>query len=118
MKLWLNTLRPTRLGMLTAGPTEREQRIVDEHFEYWQTLVQAGAALLVGRTQDAGAQTQGICVFEAPDEASAIALCQADPTVREGVMTSTVQPYGIALLADGAHWSRHSPHPAVMSSAG
>jgi len=48
-------------------------------------------------------------VFEAPDEASAVALCHADPTVREGVMTSTVQPYRIALLADREHWSRHAP---------
>jgi uncharacterized protein YciI len=109
MMLWLNTLRPTRLEMLTDGPTEREQRIVGEHFDYWQALVAKGDALLVGRTQDTGAHTVGISVFEAPDEASAIALCQADPTVREGVMTSAVQPYRIALLADRVHWSRHAP---------
>lgn len=109
MMLWLNTLRPTRLEMLTAGPTEREQRIVGEHFEYWQALAAQGTALLVGRTQDAGAQTVGLSPFEAPDEASAVALCQTDPTVSEGVMTSTVQPYRVALLADRNHWSRHTP---------
>lgn len=109
MQLWLNTLRPTRLAMLTAGPTEREQRIVDEHFDYWQALAAQGTALLVGRTQDAGAQTVGLSVFAAPDEASAVALCQADPTVREGVMTSVVQPYRIALLAEAAHWARYAP---------
>ena len=109
MTLWLNTLHPTRVEMLTAGPTEREQKIVGAHFAYWKELAAKGTALLVGRTQDAGAHTVGLCVFEAPDEASAVALCQADPTVREGVMTSTVQPYRIALLADREHWSRHAP---------
>jgi hypothetical protein len=29
--------------------------------------------------------------------------------VREGVMTSTVQPYRIALLAERDHWSKHAP---------
>ena len=109
MTLWLDTLHPTRVEMLTAGPTEHEQRAVGAHFAYWQELVAKGTALLVGRTQDAGAQTVGIAVFEAPDAASANALCQADPTVREGVMTSTVQPYRIALLAEHEHWSRHAP---------
>ena len=109
MTLWLNTLHPTRAEMLTVGPTEREQRIVGAHFAYWKELVAKGSALLVGRTQDAGPQTVGISLFEAPDEASAVALCQVDPTVREGVMTSTVRPYRIALLADREHWSRHEP---------
>jgi len=109
MTLWLNTLHPTRVEMLTVGPTEREQKIVGAHFAYWKELAAKGTALLVGRTQDAGAHTVGLSVFEAPDEASAVALCQADPTVREGVMTSTVQPYRIALLADREHWSRHAP---------
>lgn len=107
--LWLNTLHPTRVEMLTVGPTEREQRIVGAHFAYWQQLAAKGTALLVGRTQDAGPQTVGVAVFEAPDQASAIALCQDDPTVREGVMTSTVQPYRIALLADREHWTKHAP---------
>jgi uncharacterized protein YciI len=109
MTLWLNTLRPTRVEMLSAGPTEREQRIVASHFAYWRELAAKGTALLVGRTQDAGAQTVGIALLEAIDAAAAEALCQADPTVREGVMTSAVAPYRIALLADREHWSRHAP---------
>jgi uncharacterized protein YciI len=109
MTLWLNTLHPTRVEMLTNGPTEGEQRAAGAHFAYWQALAAKGTALLVGRTQDAGPQTVGIAVFEALDEARAVALCQADPTVRERVMTSTVQPYRIALLADRDHWSRHAP---------
>src|SRR5258705_6237600 len=109
MSLWLNTLHPTRVEMLTVGPTEREQRVVGAHFAYWKHLVARGAALLVGRTQDAGAHTVGIAVFEAADAADATALCQADPTVVEGVMTSAVQPYRIALLAEREHWSKHAP---------
>jgi uncharacterized protein YciI len=109
MTLWLNTLHPTRVEMLTVGPTEREQKIVGAHFAYWQALAAKGTVLLVGRTQDAGPKTVGLVVFEAPDEASASELCRADPTVREGVMTSTLQPYRIALLAERDHWSRHAP---------
>jgi len=109
MTLWLDTLHPTRFQMLTVGPTEGEQKIVGAHFAYWKDLAAKGTALLVGRTQDAGAQTVGIAVFEAVDEDAATALCQADPTVLEGVMTSTVQPYRIALLAEREHWMRHAP---------
>jgi uncharacterized protein len=111
MPLWLDTLHPTRVEMLTVGPTEREQQIVGAHFAYWQELVRAGTALLVGRTQDNGPHTVGIAVFEAPDEVRALSISRADPTVREGVMTSTVQPYRIALLAAPAAWSRHTPKP-------
>ena len=107
LKLWLNTLRVTRPEMLTQGPDAREQRIVGEHFAYWQGLAGQGTALLVGRTQDAGPQTAGLAIFAAPDEASAIALCQAHPTVVNRVMLSTVQPYRIALLADAAHFAAY-----------
>jgi hypothetical protein len=66
MSLWLNTLHPTRVEMLTAGPTEREQKIVGAHFAYWKEFVAQGTALLVGRTQDAGPQTVGLAVSRRP----------------------------------------------------
>ena len=109
MPLWLDTLHPSRVEMLTRGPSEREQKIIGAHFVYWQELVRKGTALLVGRTQDNGAHTVGIALFEAPDEAAALAIAQGDPTVSEGVMTSTVQPYRIGLIADPEAWSRHAP---------
>jgi uncharacterized protein YciI len=108
MKLWLNTLRVTRLEMLTQGPNAHEQNIVGAHFAYWQRLTSEGIAFLVGRTQDASEATVGIAIFTAPDEASAIALCHADPTVVNGVMQSQVQPYRIALLASAKHFEKLS----------
>src|SRR5262249_61839582 len=99
MTLWLDTLHPTRFQMLTVGPTEREQKIVGAHFAYWKDLAAKGTALLVGRTQDAGAQTVGIAVFEAVDGGAATARCQARPSVLAGVLTGTVERHRLAATA-------------------
>lgn len=97
MSVWLYTLRPTRLEMLTEGPTEDEGRIVAEHFAYLKALVEQGSVLLAGRTSDAGPDTRGLVIFEATDEGAARAIMEADPAVVQGVMTGTLQPYSIAL---------------------
>ena len=84
--------------MLTKGPTEREVAIVGEHFEYLQKLIAEGVVFMAGRTENIGARTFGLVIFEA-----AIALMQNDPAVKLGVMKAEVFPYRVAL------WSNKSP---------
>jgi uncharacterized protein YciI len=50
MKQFLYQIKPTRVAMLTAGPSEHESKIVAEHFEYLQGLVAKGVVLMAGRT--------------------------------------------------------------------
>jgi uncharacterized protein YciI len=94
---FLYCLRPTRLEMLTEGPTEQERLTVNEHFEYLQRLNEAGTVRFAGRTTDQGPRTLGIVVLETQDEVTAQRLMAEDPAVRDGVMTASLQPFRIAL---------------------
>ena len=51
MPQFLYRIQPTRPGMLTEGPTEREGAIVNEHFEYLQKIVAEGVVFMAGRTR-------------------------------------------------------------------
>ncbi len=97
---FLYILRPTRLEMLTIGPTVEEQAIVSQHFAYLQDLTQKGVAILVGRTQTADEDTVGIVVFKASSEEAARELMENDPTVKRGVMQATLYPFRVALMTE------------------
>jgi uncharacterized protein YciI len=98
MEQWLYILKPTRLGMLTEGPTPEEAASVSRHFAYLQDLTEKGIMILVGRTQNADEHTIGLAIFEAEDETAARKIMQSDPAIIEGVMTATLYPYKIALM--------------------
>lgn len=101
LKEYLYLLRPTRLGMVTEGPTEHEQRVADEHFAYLTDLTERGVMLLVGRTQNNDENTMGIAIFRAPSDEAAQAIMNNDPAVLNQVMSATLYPYRIALMAKG-----------------
>ena len=103
MSQYLYRIQPTRLGMLTDGPKERESKIVDEHFEYLQRLAAEGTVLLAGRTLNADERTFGIVIFVADSEDLAAEIVRNDPAVRHRVMQAELFPYRIAL------WSRTGP---------
>ena len=90
-------LRPARPDMLAAGPTPDEERVVGEHFAYLQDLTARGVVKLAGRTLTTGAETFGICILEATDEAAARGVMAGDPAVSAGVMTAELFPFRIAL---------------------
>jgi uncharacterized protein len=106
MPHFLYRLQPTRLGMLTEGPTEREASIVGEHFRYLQGLVAEGVVLMAGRTLNNDDRTIGIVVFVAESEAKAAEMMGDDPSVKQGVMKAEVFPFGLAL------WSATGPAKA------
>lgn len=103
MKEYLYVLKPTRLAMLTEGPTEREQNIVAEHFAHLTRLTEAGVMILVGRTQNADENTMGLAIFRAEDDDAAREIMNSDPAVSNGVMTATLYPYKVALIGSKAH---------------
>jgi len=110
MPRFLYRIRPTRLAMLTDGPTGREADIVDRHFAYLEALVAEGKALMAGRTLTAGESTFGIALLTVPGESEARALMAGDPAVAEGVMTAELFPFRAAPwpktgpgAADGEH---------------
>lgn len=104
MPQYLYRIRPTRLEMLTAGPTPEETAAVARHFAYLQDLTERGVVLLAGRTLTTDAESFGICVFRAEDETAARKVMEGDPAVAEGVMSARLFPYRVALKADDRFW--------------
>lgn len=94
---YLYQVRPTRLGMVTEGPTEREGRAIGEHFGYLQGLLERGVLLMAGRTLNSDEDTFGIAVFLADSEDEARRVVAEDPAVKQGVMSARLFPYAVAL---------------------
>ena len=78
--------------------TTEDRAAVGDHFSRLKTATERGVVILAGRTDEPAAETFGILVFEAPDEAAARAFMLADPTVVAGVMTAELHPYRVSLL--------------------
>ena len=99
MSEYLYRIVPTRLGMLTDGPTDVEQQTVSEHFAYLEGLLAAGTLILVGRTTNNDERTFGIAIFRAESDEAAREIMNNDPAVKHGVMRAELFPYRVALIA-------------------
>ncbi|MFC1878444.1 YciI family protein [Chloroflexota bacterium] len=91
-------IRPTRLKMLTDGPTEQEQQVVARHFEHLSALAQEGTVFMAGRTQTSDERTFGIVILNSDSLEEAQILMESDPAVKEGVMSAELYPYRIAVM--------------------
>jgi uncharacterized protein YciI len=83
--------RPT----LAADATEAERETIGRHFAYLQELLGEGRIVFVGRREDGA---YGLAALEAGSLDGARALFDADPCVREGVMSVEVHPFSVSLL--------------------
>ncbi len=93
---FLYVLRPTRLAMLTDGPTREESAILERHVEYLQGLAERGTALLFGRTQKADEKTMGLVILIADSPNEALEAMESDPAVADGVMRAELFPFKTA----------------------
>ena len=100
MNQYLYRIQPSRLAMLAQGATPEEEAVIDAHFSYLQDLTRRGVVLLAGRTLNTDPSAFGIVIFEAESDQAALAIMQADPAVRAGVMRAELFPYRVALLAE------------------
>jgi len=96
---YLYKIQPTRLAMLTHGPTPEEAEIVAQHFAYLQDLVAQGVVLLAGRTLTTDERSFGIVIFRTHSEDSARTVMNNDPAVKQGIMRAELYPYRVVLLA-------------------
>lgn len=103
MPQFLYRLQPARIAMLTGGPTEREARIISEHFAYLKRLTEQGTVLMAGRTLATDERCFGIVVLMAPSADEAEAIMHDDPAVKEEIMSAELFPYRVAL------WSSRGP---------
>ena len=97
---YLYLIQPTRLAMLTDGPTPQEDETVSRHFDYLKALVERGIVILAGRTLNTDESSFGIVIFKAESEDAARAIMSNDPAVQAGVVRARLFPYRIALMAN------------------
>jgi uncharacterized protein len=98
--------RPQFIYVLRVAPpfhaaqawSDKDNAAVGKHFERLAQATAQGQVILAGRTTEPLAQTFGIVVFEADDEAAARRFMEADPAVAAGLMSATLHPYSVALL--------------------
>ena len=94
---FIYVIRPTRLGLLTKGPTPEEEDVIGRHFGYLKDLAQKGVVLLAGRTQDADETSFGIVILQTETIQAARDIMENDPAVHESVMSAELHPYRISI---------------------
>lgn len=100
MNQYLYRIRPTRMEMLSEGPTPRESELVSQHFAYLEGLMAQGKLILAGRTQTPDPDGMGIVVFKAESDEAAQAIVDGDPAVANSVFAAKLFPYRVALIAE------------------
>ena len=95
MAEWIYFLHPPR-DDFAATMTPDEQAVWGEHRARLQDLFADGVVVLVGPTLCR--VNTGICVFEAPDEATAQRFMAEDPAIVRGYARGELRPFRISLL--------------------
>jgi len=98
--LFLYTLRPTRLAMLTEGATPDEQALAARHWAYSQQLLTSGTLIFAGRTLQRDPTTFAFAVVRAPSPEEARSIAEGDPAVVGGVFATEVFPFQPMLMGE------------------
>jgi uncharacterized protein YciI len=101
--VFMYTLHPTRLEMLTEGPTDSEKALAAAHWAYSQELLAKKVIIFGGRTVDRTQESFAICVIRAGSEEQARAIMKADPAVHGGVFRARLFRYQPMLVGDWPH---------------
>jgi uncharacterized protein YciI len=110
--LFLYTLRPVRLAMLTDGATANEQALAAQHWSYSQELLTNGTLIFAGRTLHRDPTTFAFAVVRAPSLDAARALAERDPAVAGGVFATDVFPFQPMLMGE---WPAEAVTVAAVS---
>ena len=98
--VFMYTLHPTRLEMLTSGPTEAEVTAAAEHWAYSQRLLADGTVVFAGRTMTRDPDTFALVVIRAESADAARAMMNDDPAVKGGVFRARLYPFQPMLMGD------------------
>lgn len=95
MSEWIYFLHPPR-NNFAATMTDEENEVWGRHFERLKRFHAEGKIILVGPTL--GETNTGIAIFEAPDEAAARRIMEADPAIAGGFVRGELRPFRVSLL--------------------
>ena len=96
--LFLYTLHPARIAMLTEGPTAEEQTLAGAHWAYTQELLVRGVLFFAGRTLTGDVNTFAIVAIRAPSIEAARTIVEGDPAVAGGMFTTQLLPFQPMLM--------------------
>lgn len=77
--------------------TEKENKLVSDHFKVLQGLLNENKLIMAGKTDNLDSTTFGIVLLQVENEEEARLLMKNDPAVKGGIMTAKLFPYKIAL---------------------
>jgi len=95
MAEWIYFIHPMR-DNFAATMTDEERAVWSIHFERFERMLAEGTIVLVGPTL--GSINTGICIFEAPNEATARRLMDDDPVLAGGFARGELRPFRVSLL--------------------
>ena len=93
MPEYLYIIHPYRHGFF-EDPTEAENAVMEEHFQYLKQAARGGIVLLAGPCTD---DTFGLVIFHAESEEAANAFMFNDPSVKNNVMAAELHPLRISI---------------------
>jgi len=96
--VYLYTLRPTRIAILTEGPTEAEAAVVGQHWAYTQDLLARGILIFGGRTLVTTDESFAAIVIRAATEQAAREIMESDPAVQAGFFAAKLYPFQAMLM--------------------
>lgn len=99
-QLFLYRIEATRPEMMTEGPTDHENAVMEEHYAHLKANVESGRIFLAGPSFRPDGSGYGITVYEAVDLADAEAFAASDPAVQAGVVQAEVLQFRLSLLGD------------------
>ena len=97
MAHWLYLLHPPREHFLETITPSEAAIMGDQHSPYLARLLDEGILILAGPTWGQP-MNDGVAIFEAPDEAAARAIMEADPAITSGLMTGELRQMRVAYL--------------------
>jgi uncharacterized protein YciI len=93
MAEYLYLIHPYRQDFFDS-PTQEEEAVLDEHFDYLKEAADAGIVLLAGPCLD---KTFGLVVFQAENDEAARAFMFTDPSVKKNVMMAELHPMRVSI---------------------
>lgn len=80
--------------------TEKENEIIEDHFNHLMKLKEDGKLILAGRSLNMDEDSFGLVIFSADSKKDAQLIMNEDPALKEQIMTSKLYPYSVALISE------------------
>ena len=96
--IFMYTLHPTRVDMLTKGSTDAEKALAGQHWMHSIDLLKKGVIIYAGRTMDTTAESHATVVFRAKSKDEAKSIMESDPAVKGGLFRAKLFSYQPMLI--------------------